>query len=158
MESDGKSGDSRAHTWSTFNVVIMYVALIVLTSPTLGNAATTVPPFRSTSFSVRISTSTMGPHLARVEASRLSRLCNGAAARRDVSRLPDELEAFERPSGNEGIHPGTVRNALRQHLRHDAARCRSALREFRSVATRPRANPLQRRMSSSSAWVGARRR
>ena len=37
----------------------MYVAVIVLTSPMLGNAATTVPPFRSTSLMVRISTSAM---------------------------------------------------------------------------------------------------
>src|SRR5438445_13748605 len=94
MESDGKSGDSRAHTWSTFNVVIMYVALIVLTSPTLGNAATTVPPFRSTSFSVRISTSTMdAPGPCRSLPSKYVVQC--ASCQRDVSLLPSELEVFE---------------------------------------------------------------
>src|SRR3989442_15104866 len=100
MESDGKSGDSRAHTWSTFNVVIMYVAVIVLTSPMLGNAATTVPPFRSTSFNVRTSTSAMEHASPLVAGSRLSRFGNAPA---DAgSRLPDELESLEGHRGDIG--------------------------------------------------------
>src|SRR3990170_3203486 len=37
--------------------MMRYVVAIVLTMPTLGNAATTAPPRRSTSLNVRISTS-----------------------------------------------------------------------------------------------------
>src|SRR5439155_4968490 len=66
-ERDGKSGDSRATTWSTFRLVIRYVAVIVLTRPTLGNAATTVPPFKSTSLIVRSSTSAKKPPRPRRE-------------------------------------------------------------------------------------------
>src|SRR5713226_1171049 len=74
MERDGKSADSRAVTWSTGRFVIKYVAVIVLTRPTLGNAAMTVPPFRSMSLIFRISTSatTTAPRLER--PSSLSRL------------------------------------------------------------------------------------
>src|SRR3972149_2739827 len=66
MGREGKPAESRAVTWSTGRVVIRYDAVIVLTSPTRGNAATTVPPCRSTSLNVRTSTSAMrAPHTRR---------------------------------------------------------------------------------------------
>src|SRR2546428_8585755 len=76
----------------------MYVAVIVLTSPMLGNAATTVPPCRSTSLNVRISTSAMERASPLVAGSRYVGL---AMRRADAgSRLPDELEPFEGHRGN----------------------------------------------------------
>src|SRR2546427_5746853 len=53
IESAGKSSESTAQTWSIGRFVIMYVAAIVLTSPTLGIASITVPPARFTSLNVR---------------------------------------------------------------------------------------------------------
>ena len=65
IESGGKSSESSAQTWSIGIVVIMYVAAIVLTRPTLGIASITVPPARSTSLNVRYSMSAISPHPAR---------------------------------------------------------------------------------------------
>src|SRR6266511_5428442 len=96
MERDGKSAESRAHTWSTGIIVIRYVAVIVLTSPTLGNAATTVPPFRLTSLIVRTSTSDIGPRSRLEAASRLSRFGNPPSG----GSTPDRrARSFERHRG-----------------------------------------------------------
>src|SRR2546427_13248177 len=106
---DGKSADSRAVTWSIGSVVMRYVAVIVLTRPTLGNAATTVPPFMSTSLIVRSSTSATKSALGPRRGDRLSRFAN--ATLRDSPGHPVP------PSG----HPNRVRHFRGGARRHEVA-------------------------------------
>src|ERR671936_624021 len=77
MEREGKSAESKAVTWSTLRVVMRYVAVIVLTRPTLGNAATTVPPFMSTFLNSRTSIVAMGPPSAGTGRAGPKYVCEG---------------------------------------------------------------------------------
>src|SRR5438309_3538616 len=100
---DGKSGDSSAVTWSVGNVVIRYVAVIVLTKPTLGNAATTVPPFMSTSLIVRSSTSAMETASALEGTSGLSRFANAVHKASVPHQAPLADSSEMRPGDFDGV-------------------------------------------------------